>query len=129
MANLLLLFNHIITSIQEEDAHKSLDVEDIVLPPEAISRAWAQLPAEAEKLFPLLTPVRQWLAAHACPGDYVLIQGDFGACYLMVEYARRQGYVPVYSTTRRDAVEKRHEDGTVEIIHAFRHVCFRRYGQ
>jgi probable selenium-dependent hydroxylase accessory protein YqeC len=42
----------------------------------------------------------------------VLIQGDFGACYHVVERAFRLGLVPLYSTTRRIAVEQHLEAGS-----------------
>ncbi|MEA3280185.1 MAG: CRISPR-associated protein Csx20, partial [Thermodesulfobacteriota bacterium] len=60
--------------------------------------------------------------------DYVLIQGDFGACYIMVRFAFEKGFVPVYSTTRREAVEKQQSDGAVKLVHQFKHQVFRKYG-
>jgi hypothetical protein len=129
MPNLLLLFNHTLTAGQEEDARKNLGVAEIILPSPPIRELWCQLAPDAARLVPLLEPVKDWLASQAAVGDYVLIQGDFGACFIMVKYSLKKGLVPLYSTTSRDAVEKHLADGTVELVHAFRHVCFRRYGQ
>jgi hypothetical protein len=126
---LFLLFNHALTPEQQTDARASLDVGEVVEPPEAISGLWSNLPPESERLFDVLGPVRQWLAENARPGDYVLIQGDFGACWLMVKYAREHGLCPVYSTSRREAREERLEDGSVRLVHHFRHVRFRVYGK
>lgn len=129
MPRLLLLFNHTLTAMQEEDARKSLGVGEIILPPRHVNELWSQIPPDVGKLAALLAPINTWLDDAATVGDYVLIQGDFGACYIMVQYAVENDLIPVYSTTCRDAVEKHRADGTVEIVHAFRHVCFRRYGQ
>ena len=61
--------------------------------------------------------------------DYVLVQGDFGACCLMVDYARRLGLLPIYSTTRREVHEECLKDGSIRLVRSFRHVRFREYGQ
>lgn len=128
MKNLFLLFNHQLTSTQKQDAKSSLKVGEIISPPPDISTLWAQLPPGAETLAPLLAHVQQWLQSHSTVGDFVLIQGDFGATFLMVEFSREQGLVPVYSTTERRAVEEHCEDGSVRMSHKFHHVRFRRYG-
>lgn len=85
-------------------------------------------PAGSPGLADYLAPVRDWLAQTAQPGDYVLIQGDFGATYLMVRYALENGLIPVYATTRREAHETLQPDGSVRLTHTFRLQQFRRYG-
>ena len=129
MSRLFLLFNHTITGLQEKDARAGLGVEEIVSPPPVVRDIWRQIPADAGEIDSCLAPVKDWLASQAAVGDYVLIQGDFGACFIMAKYSLKKGLVPLYSTTSRDAVEKHLADGTVELVHAFHHVCFRRYGQ
>lgn len=128
MPALFLIMNHKISDAQVADARGSLGVDRIVEMPEGISAIWSQIPPDLGAIGPFLEPLRSWLAASASPGDYVLIQGDFGACYLMVSFALSNGLVPVYSTTAREAVENHHPDGTVELSHRFRHRLFRRYG-
>ena len=129
MADLFLLFNHTITPIQEEQARLELGVERIIEPSAHIHSIWAGLPPGDEGLAPVLEPVVSWLDNEAVPGDYVLIQGDFGACFLMVRHALEKGLVPIYSTTNRQAVEKLMDDGSVQLTHRFRHVRFRQYGK
>lgn len=126
---LYLLFNHELTSVQEEDARKILKVERIADPPEDLKAMWRQIPPDLEKIAGYLAPVMTWLKAVAKKGDYLLVQGDFGACYIVVSFAFNQGLVPVYSTTVREALEEHRGDGTVKIMHRFRHRTFRRYGQ
>lgn len=126
---LYLLFNHRLTAEQEADARTSLKIAEIVLPTAAIQDLWRQIPADLEALDDYLRPVREWLAAAASKGDYVLIQGDFGACFLMARFAIDRGLIPIYSTTRRQAVEQTRPDGTVRLVHHFRHRRFRIYGE
>jgi hypothetical protein len=126
---LYLLFNHRLTAEQQQDAHASLQVTEIVQPPAAIQDLWRQIPADLAAIDAYLRPVREWLAAAASKGDYVLIQGDFGACFLMARFAIEMGFIPIYSTTRRQAVEQSRPDGTVKLLHHFRHRRFRTYGE
>jgi len=127
--NLLLLFNHTPTAAQDEDARRSLGVEEIIHLPEFLRSVWNSVPPDAEKIYGYLEPIRSWVLEASRSGDYLLIQGDFGASYLMVKFAFEQGLIPVYSTTERDAVEEITEDGAVRLSHRFRHVRFRRYGE
>ncbi|MFH0784214.1 MAG: CRISPR-associated protein Csx20 [Pseudomonadota bacterium] len=126
--NLILLFNHRLTARQEEDAYSSLGINRIILPPVDVQMIWAQVPTDADELTGYLAPVFAWLAAAAQPGDFVLIQGEFGATYLAVEMAFRLSLVPIYSTTRREAMEEHVADDRVEIRHTFSHVRYRKYG-
>ncbi len=128
MPNLFVLFNHTLTAAQEADARAALGVVEIVLPPDEIRRLWSRVPPDSETLSGYLAPVRAWLAGEAGPGDFVLVQGEFGATFLMVSFCLKRGLVPVYSTTDRQAVEKRLPGGTVRLQHVFRHVRFPRYG-
>ena len=125
---LFLLFNHKITPLQEEDAYTSLGVRRIVEPPEELLRLWRRIPPDLRKIESFLSPIQDWLTARAEKGDFILIQGDFGACFLMVQFAFEKGFVPIYSTTEREAVEIHGEDGSVTLTHRFQHRIFRRYG-
>jgi hypothetical protein len=128
MPSLFLLFNHTLTAQQEADAHRSIGVAEVIAPPPDISRLWAEIPPEADSLKEYLLPVMAWLTQTARPGDYVLVQGEFGATWLVVNEAMAIGLVPIYATTRRVATERMLPTGQIEIQHVFQHVRFRRYG-
>jgi len=127
MPNLIVLFNHTLTPAQRADAHDRLGAERIIEPPEEIKKTWSQVPPELESLADYLAPVRAWLAEASAPGDFVLIQGEFGATCTMAREAAALGLIPVYSTTRREAQEEHLPDGSVHVRHVFFHVRFRRY--
>lgn len=129
MSRFLILFNHILTEEQGKDAIDVLQVKEFCYPPAGIGLIWKAIPPEAHELRPLLEPVFQWIDETASAGDYLLVQGDFGATWMVVEHAMKKGIVPVYSTTERRASEKIDADGTVHAVHEFRHVRFRQYGK
>jgi len=125
---LFALFSHQLTDLQRNDAHRSLGVAEFVWLPPGLQALWRQIPAELEGIDGYLSPFKEWLAAEGRAGDYVLIQGDFGATWIMVNHAFQLGLVPVYSTTERQAGETITADGAVQLVHHFRHRRFRRYG-
>ncbi len=128
MPTFFLFFNHRFTPAQEAAAREELGVCRFVpLPPE-LQKQWSQIPPNLPVLSDYLAPLRHWLASHATPGDYVLIQGDFGATYLMVQFALQHNLIPLYATTRREALEEHQTDGSVKMVHRFRHEIFRKYG-
>jgi hypothetical protein len=129
MARLLLLFNHTLTGDQHDAASRELGITGFVNPPPPLQRLWSNIPPASERLLPLLDPLASWLKDTGRQGDYVLIQGDFGACFLMINQALHLGLVPIYSTTSRQAVEVQLDDGRVRLEHTFKHVRFRKYGK
>lgn len=129
MPRVFLFFNHTLTEDQREALSRELTVTKIVLPPEELRSLWAAIPPESTTLKDILVPVCSWLEKQSAAGDFILIQGEFGACYLLVQHALEHGLIPIYSTTRRRAEERHLDDGSVRIEHTFKHVIFRRYDQ
>jgi len=125
---LFLIFNHQITTIQQHDARRSLAVDRITDLPPDLKTMWRQIPPDLAGIDNYLEPIKRWLKKHSSKGDYVLIQGDFGACFIMVNFALEQGLIPFYSTTEREAVEEHGDDGSIRLTHHFKHRIFRRYG-
>ncbi|GAB4313596.1 MAG: CRISPR-associated protein Csx20 [Promethearchaeota archaeon] len=124
---MLVLLNHELTAQQREDARASLGVGQFVFPPEDLRHAWANVPPDVERLDDYLAPLLAWLEGNSNAGDLLLVQGEFGATYHVVRFARSRGLRPVYSTTRRQAVDVVGPDGTVTTRREFRHVRFRLY--
>jgi hypothetical protein len=126
--SLILLSNHQLTLRQKNEAREQLGVSAILEPPLELRDLWGNVPPDLPALGSYLDPLVEWLVSHGKPGDYVLIQGDFGATYRMVDFAFEKGFIPVYSTTRREATEEVQPDGSVKLTHRFMHCRFREYG-
>ncbi len=127
--SLFLLFNHQLTQDQKNDVSDSLGAEQIVEMPSELGKIWGQIPPDMPKLDDHLKAIKDWLGSEAVKGDYALIQGDFGACYAMVNFAFGKGLIPVYATTKRETVEETMADGSVTVTRQFRHQIFRKYGK
>ncbi len=126
-SRLFLLFSHALTAEQECDARAALQIHDILSLPKDLQQRWSNVPPELATLDEHLQPVLDWLRDQARPGDYVLIQGDFGAVYRAVRFALEHGLTPLYATTTRRVKETRLPDGQVESHRVFQHVRYRKY--
>ena len=129
MAKMFLIFSHLLTPEQEADAWTSYGVDQFVPLPPDLQQVWSQFPPEVDALKQYISPVESWVAQQALPGDIVLVQGDFGATHLLVTFAFRHGFRPVYSTTRRETEEWVDDGGIIHADHRFKHVRFRLYEQ
>lgn len=127
--SLFLIFNHQLTQIQKDDARSSLGIRQLVKLPPDLEELWCQIPPDLPEIADYLAPIKTWLSQRASKSDYVLIQGDFGATFIMVNFAFEKGLIPIYSTSRRNAVEEHKDDGSVKLVHQFNHQIFRKYGE
>jgi len=126
MKQLFLLFSHGLTVEQKTDAKSSLHVDRFVALPPDLQRLWSNIPEDKKDITRYLMPLKYYLKLYAKQGDFVLIQGDFGGVYDMVNFSKSIGLVPIHSTTRRDSKEKT-IDNIVKKTSTFRHVIYRRY--
>lgn len=127
MPNLIVLFNHALTPEQRKDALASLGVEKIIEPPDALTKIWATIPPDIESITGYIGSIFKWIDSVASSGDYILIQGEFGATFQVVNFCLSRGLVPIYATTRREAGQEYRPDGSVRTVHVFKHVRFRNY--
>ena len=126
MSKLFLLFSHQFTERQKEDAEKNLKVSEIINLPTDLQKRWSNVPPELDSIKLYLLPIRKWISKLAKRNDYLLVQGEFGAVYLIVEWAKRNELIPVYATTIRKVREKR-EGEKIKTEKEFQHKRFRKY--
>lgn len=122
-----LCFSHMLTDEQQRDARERLGVDVFVEMPKTLAAAWEQVSPEPEVPGDTLHRALSFLKQATVSGDYVLVQGEFGLTWAVVEWCRRNERIPVYSTTQRDYRYETATDGSVRNTHTFRHVRFRRY--
>ena len=128
MPTLYLLFSHTLTDEQMADAKANLGVENFVPLPADLQQLFSNVPADLPDLDDYLQPLLDWIGENVFAPDYILIQGDFGATYSLVEFCKDFNYgIPVYATTTRQSVDVRQPDGSVVTQRVFRHQRFREY--
>ncbi|GAB4187719.1 MAG: CRISPR-associated protein Csx20 [Calditrichia bacterium] len=127
MRKMFVLLNHTLTEKQIREARDVWKVDSIVETPEQIRTFWSQIDAQMEFNKESMAIVLNWLEENSGENDLVLIQGDFGAVFYLVDYCFHRKLVPVYATTRRTSREEMQPDGTVRKFSLFDHVRFRQY--
>ncbi|HHW48438.1 MAG TPA: hypothetical protein GXX14_07465 [Clostridiaceae bacterium] len=128
MPDLYLVFSHELSESQKKEAYERLGVKDILGLPDNLKAIWSQIPADIPCVSEYIEPVREWLEKNIREGDYILIQGDFGATYLLVKWAFSKNCTPLYATTERIVTET-HNGEKVIVSRVFEHVRFRFYEQ
>ena len=123
MKTLFTLINHTLTSEQEEDARKNLNVDKFVNIADAM---WSDIDPSDKSVIKFVETYKNKLKKQAKAGDVLLVQGDFGATYNMIRFAKNMGLIAVYATTNR-IVSEQVENGKVVIKREFKHARFREY--
>lgn len=126
MKQLFLLFSHTLTDAQKQDAKNSLHVDRFVSLPPDLQRLWSNIPENDKDISDYLFPLKKYLKLYAKKDDYILIQGDFGGVYDMVNFSKSIGLTPLHSTTKRE-VQEQTVNNTVQKTSTFKHVLYRRY--
>ena len=103
-----------------------MGVNEIHYLPDDLKILWSQIPPDIADISDYIQPIKEWLNKRIKPGDYILIQGDFGATYIMVRWALAKGLKPIYATTERKVIET-HDGDKVSSKKIFEHVRFRFY--
>lgn len=126
MNKMFLLFSHTLTKNQKDDAMKSFGIEEFIYLPKELQELFSNVPNDLKKLSEYLTPIKLFLKQYSKEGDFVLIQGDFGATYILVNFAKSLKLKAVYSTTKR-VTQEFEEDGKIIKKSIFEHERFREY--
>lgn len=125
LKKLFLIFNHTLTEEQIFDAKENLKVTEILSLPEELQKQWSNFPPDTEETD--TSAIENWLSENSEKNDWVLVQGDFGATYKLVNFAFSRKLIPVYATTKRVTLEKISPDGEIEKTSVFKHVRFRKF--
>jgi hypothetical protein len=123
MKKMYILMSHNITEQQIIDAKNTLNVHDFI---NLSSDIWSQIPVETESVESSLQQLKKEISFQAKHGDMLLVQGDYGATFNMVQFAKEKGIVPVYATSKRNVYEVV-EGEKITTIREFQHVRFRKY--
>lgn len=125
MAKAFCLLNHELTQNQILELKDKFGVEKIEYPSEQLSKSWSQIPAVEEIDMNIITVIVNWLSL-ANQNDVLIVQGEFGSTFMLVDYALKKNLVPIYAVTTRISKEVRVGE-QVQKVNMFEHVCFRKY--
>ncbi|NLY76735.1 MAG: hypothetical protein GX080_01440 [Tissierellia bacterium] len=124
--NLLVIMSHQLSDTQIEEAKEVLKVHSIKELPSQLQEIWSNVDPEGELPTGILEPIKDWILKESREKDYVLVQGDFGASFYIVDYCFNIKRIPIYATSMRK-VEERVEGNITITDRIFKHVNFRKY--
>jgi len=128
LSKLFLIFNHQLSQDQEKEARDVLKVDEIINLPPQLQEFWSNIPPDVELTDEMFENIKAFLRQNKGEGENLcLSQGDFGATVYLVSWCFKNGFVPIYATTKRVAKEVVRPDGTVELLKVFKHERFRKY--
>lgn len=120
------MLNHELTPMQIKELEHVFFVSCIVYPDNYLNSLWAGIPTVQALTADDLSPFTLWIDENSHSKDLIIIQGEFGASFFLIEYAFSKGLIPLHSVTKRVAHETK-EDETIIRTYTFQHICFRRY--
>ena len=126
MKKMFLLFSHHLTDNQISDAKQNYNIEKFVSLPIHLQNIWRNISPYSNTITSSIKEIIEFLDKNATENDFVLIQGDFGATCIMVNYSFRNNLIPIYSTTKRISYETTQNE-SVNKLSMFKHVKYRQY--
>lgn len=124
MKKIAVLFSHKLTKDQEDDIYNSLKCEKIVFLDDKLQEKFSSI--EENHRESLLEELKLFLKTNLSEEDYLLVQGEWGITYNIVNYAKEIGLIPLYSLTKRASKEVLKGD-IVEKTSYFKHEGFKKY--
>lgn len=127
MPSTLILFSHTLTVKQQADLRSLSPESEIIHLPTALQQCFSNIQPGAD--FPLESAelLCEWITTNGEENSYVLLQGDYGITVYLAVFCLFKKMIPIYSTTNRIAKENKSDDGSITLMHKFKHVEFRKY--
>lgn len=126
MKKFIVLMSHDMSDIQKNDAYENLKVAEIIEAPAEIKAIWGNVDPISDLDISKLDKVISWIKNISEKGDYILVQGEFGATFYIVDYCFKSDLIPVYATSIR-RVEETREGERVLTNRVFVHEGYRQY--
>ncbi len=127
MQKVFCLLNHVLTYNQILELKTKFGAETIEYPPDSIKELWGNLPTTNEIIPQTFEIIIDWLCCkNAKKSDVIILQGEAGHSFYLIDYALKKDLIPIHSVTKRIAKETI-EGEIVKRFYVFEHICFRKY--
>ncbi len=98
----IFVVSHEPTPDQLEELKNNWDIQEIVRMPKDIASKWQSIPPGKESIEEEILVIKNWIDEVCTPGDVVIIQGDYGASFMLADYVRKLAFTPLYAATKRE---------------------------
>ena len=123
------LLNHTLTEKQIAELKNDWHCDEIVYPSDDLAYDWGHIPATKELEFSkVFNLIHEWFYNNKLKaGDIVIIQGEMGITYALIEHVKNLRAIPIYAVSERRSKDEKMVDGSTKKTSYFEHVCFRKY--
>ncbi len=127
MKKVLVLLNHKLIQEQIETLRLKYGVkkENIIYPSKEITLLWSGIDPKSDKI--PLEEIKNFILANFKKYDLVIVQGETGATFKIVNFCFANNLIPIYATTKRTVILEENINGIVEKKSVFKFVRFREY--
>lgn len=122
------ILSHELLNSQVDELKNTWNVDKIINLPEKLKSDWSNVnPSDnLEDDFNLVYKLKTFILENTNQEDYVIVQGEWGMTFTIVNMCFELNRVPIYATTERKTKETV-KDGQVHSEKVFEHVRFRKY--
>lgn len=124
MKKIFLLFSHKLTMTQEKEIYNELNCKEIHYLPEELQKEFSHITEGNMKR--VEKNLKNYLMSNGKKSDYVLVQGEWGITYRIVNYIKKLEMIPIYSSTKRESKDVM-KGNKVEKVSSFCHNKFLKY--
>ena len=112
--NMILLLSHTLQDEQVQAAESMYGVDNFIFMPKCLQDIWANVPADTESIAKIVQKFTLFLQENSKKDDIVLVQGDAGMTYSLINFCKKTGRIAVYATTKRISKEYKEENHSVK---------------
>lgn len=125
LKKVLVLTSHPILPEQNQELKSRFKIGEIKFLPENLQQIWSNVLYD-DKYYSNLDKIKNYMIETLKKEDYVIIQGNWGYVYKLVEEAKNNKIIPLYAFSIRDSSEEIINGEVVKIV-KFKHQCFVEY--
>ena len=100
MKKIILLFSHTLTEPQIKELKENWNCNEIIYMSDELKNNWMNVSDNTD-----INQFKKFLLDNLRKGDYVLIQGEWGLTYNMINFAKENNFIPLYAGTTRNVNE------------------------
>jgi len=127
MKRCFVVLNHTITEKQQKDLREKLGVEKIIFPSENLKKELKEIDPKIWICTEILEKLKSEILSSLKEGDYLWVQTEYGLTCYLVQFAFKNGFKPIYSTTKRIFKEYKLDEERIQREYLFGHVSFMPY--
>lgn len=120
-----VLISHQLLPEQKQELYDRFGIIELRCLPENLQQIWSNVLYD-DKYYTNLNEIIDYVFSILNKGDYIIVQGNWGYTYKLIEEAKKHNIIPLYAFSVRDSSEEI-INGEVVKTTKFRHQCFVEY--